>query len=94
MPTAALSQLPRATPAAPRPQPAAVASASWNLEAVVGGLRSVRERWRLAQQRQREWGGRELPSREALRSVVAGLCGALFPLPLAPPGLPQQQQGV
>jgi len=98
MSTAALTKPERSAPgnAAPAPvtrlHPAAAASASWNLEAVVSGLRNVRERWRLAQQRQREWGGRELPSREALGAVVAGLCGALFPMRLGPAELRQENE--
>ena len=99
MSTAALSKPERPAPGDATPAPvtrlhpaAAVATASWNLEAVVSGLRSVRERWRLSQQRQREWGGRELPSREALRNVVAGLCGALFPMRLGPAELRQENE--
>ena len=95
LPTAALAgHLPKAPRPAPgpRPQPAATPSTSWNLEAVVAELRGVRERWRLAQQRQREWGGRELPSREALGAVVAGLCGALFPMRLGPAELRQENE--
>ena len=99
MSTAALSKPERPAPGDATPAPvtrlhpaAAVATASWNLEAVVSGLRSVRERWRLSQQRQREWGGRELPSREALRTVVAGLCGALFPMRLGPAELRQENE--
>ena len=62
------------------------------LEEIVGGLRAARERWRESQQRQREVGGRELPSREALASIVDGLCGALFPMRLGPPDLRQESE--
>jgi serine O-acetyltransferase len=57
------------------------------LEPVVAGLRAARERWRDSQQRLREPGGRELPSRDALASIVEGLRGALFPMRLGPPDL-------
>ncbi len=78
---------PRTRPPVP-PEP----SASWDLDGVVAGLRAVRERWRHAQQRQREYGGREFPSRDALRRVVEGLCGALFPMRLGPAELRQENE--
>ena len=39
--------------------------ASFNLQHVVSELAAIRQRWREAQQRSTEPGGRELPSREA-----------------------------
>ncbi|WP_298231225.1 serine O-acetyltransferase EpsC, partial [uncultured Azohydromonas sp.] len=51
-----------------------------------------RERWREQQQRPREVGARELPSREALAGIVAGLRGALFPMRLGPPDLRQESE--
>jgi serine O-acetyltransferase len=57
------------------------------LDPVVSALRAARERWRESQQRTREPGGRELPSREALAAIVEGLRGALFPMRLGPPDL-------
>ncbi|HEX3138703.1 MAG TPA: serine O-acetyltransferase EpsC [Rhizobacter sp.] len=66
--------------------------ASLDLTAIVAELRKVREGWRNAQQRPREVGGRELPSREALASVVEGLRGALFPMRLGPPDLRQESE--
>ena len=62
------------------------------LEEIVAGLRVARERWREAQQRLREVGGRELPSREALTTIIDGLCGALFPMRLGPPDLRQESE--
>lgn len=59
------------------------------LDEIVRDLRAARERWRLAQQRPLETGGREFPSREALRDIVERLCGALFPMRLGPPDLQQ-----
>jgi serine O-acetyltransferase len=66
------------------------AGAALDLDTVVAGLRRARERWRDAQQRPRELGARELPSREVLAAVVAGLRGALFPMRLGPAELRQE----
>jgi serine O-acetyltransferase len=63
-----------------------------DLDQVVAGLRAARERWRELQQRQREPGGRELPSREALAAIVEGLRGAIFPMRLGPPELRQESE--
>jgi len=62
---------------------------AFDLDAVVAGLRAARERWRGAQERPREPGGRELPSREPLIAIIDGLRGALFPMRLGPPDLRQ-----
>lgn len=62
----------------------------WHLDWVVTELRAARERWRAAQQRSREFGMREFPSREALVQITADLCGALFPMRLGPPELRQE----
>jgi len=59
---------------------------------IVAQLRRARERWRDGQHRVREVGGRELPSREALSAIVAGLRGALFPMRLGPPDLRQDHE--
>jgi len=63
-----------------------------NLNSVVGELRAVRERWRTAQHRQIEFGGRELPAHDALRSIVDDLRGALFPMRLGPADLRQEHE--
>jgi len=65
---------------------------SLDLARIVAQLRSAREQWRHAQQRPREIGGRELPSREALANIVEGLRGALFPMRLGPPDLRQESE--
>jgi serine O-acetyltransferase len=62
------------------------------LDSIVAELRQARERWRESQQRPREVGARELPSREALASIVAGLRGALFPMRLGPSELRQETE--
>ncbi|MBX9794483.1 MAG: serine acetyltransferase, partial [Burkholderiaceae bacterium] len=59
---------------------------------IVAQLRGVREQWRTSQQRPREIGGRELPSREALAVIVEALRGALFPMRLGPPDLRQESE--
>ncbi|URI08413.1 serine acetyltransferase [Aquincola tertiaricarbonis] len=59
---------------------------------IVAELRAARERWRTAQNRLQEVGGRELPSREALAAVVGQLRGALFPMRLGPPELRQEHE--
>lgn len=64
----------------------------WDLGPVVSDLREVRARWREPQGRNRDSGGRELPSREALRDVVRQLCGALFPMRLGPAELRQESE--
>jgi serine O-acetyltransferase len=64
----------------------------WDVATVVAELRGVRARWREPQGRNRESGGRELPSREALRDIVRLLCGALFPMRLGPPELRQESE--
>lgn len=63
---------------------------AWDLDRIVGELREARARWRSAQQRQREFGAREFPSRDALRDIAEALCGVLFPMRLGPPELHQE----
>ncbi len=63
-----------------------------DLTAVVQQLRAARDDWRSAQQRPKEPGGRELPSREAVAGIVQGLRGALFPMRLGPSDLRQEQE--
>ncbi|ANQ83455.1 serine O-acetyltransferase [Azoarcus olearius] len=62
----------------------------WGVSQVVAELRAARERWRAAQQRNREFAVREFPSRDALRQIAADLCGVLFPMRLGPPELHQE----
>lgn len=69
-----------------------MSGASFDLTRIVDGLRQARTHWRDSQQRSREVGGRELPSREALAVIVEGLRGALFPMRLGPPDLRQESE--
>ena len=66
--------------------------AHWNLDHIVAELRAVRENWRAAQSRNADCGGRELPSRDSLREILASLCGALFPMRLGPADLRQESE--
>ncbi|MET0379242.1 MAG: serine O-acetyltransferase EpsC [Spongiibacteraceae bacterium] len=67
-------------------------SDNWDLASIVADLRAQRERWRHQQQRDPEHGGRELPSREALRDIATALCGVLFPMRLGPSDLRQDTE--
>jgi serine O-acetyltransferase len=64
----------------------------FDLKQVVAGLAEQRQRWREAQKRSTEPGGRELPSRDALAQVVDGLRGVLFPMRLGPSDLRQESE--
>jgi serine O-acetyltransferase len=64
----------------------------WQLDRIVSELRAVRTQWRGAQQRTREFGAREFPSRDALRDIADALCGALFPMRLGPSDLHQESE--
>ena len=55
-------------------------------------LAAVRQRWREAQHRSTEPGGRELPSREALSQITCELLGVLFPMRLGPASLRQESE--
>jgi serine O-acetyltransferase len=65
---------------------------AWNLATIVADLRSQRELWRTEQHRNIEFGGRELPSREAMQAIASALCGALFPMRLGPSDLRQETE--
>lgn len=71
---------------------AASESHDWSLERIVAELRAARVQWRISQGRPTETGGRELPSREALRSIVTALCGVLFPMRLGPSDLREESE--
>lgn len=62
------------------------------LAGIVTGLRAVREKWRAEQQRPRDALGRELPSPEVVREIIALLRGALFPMRLGPPDLREDHE--
>ena len=57
----------------------------WQLQTIVGQLRTARNQWRTQNGRvSGELGGRELPSRAAMADILEALCGALFPMRLGP----------
>jgi len=70
----------------------AAAVSSADLGAVVAELRAVRRAWRQSQGRSLEPGGRDLPSRDALREILADLRGVLFPMRLGPLDLRQEAE--
>ena len=67
-------------------------SNDWSLERIVSELRAARVQWRISQGRPTETGGRELPSREALRNIITALCGILFPMRLGPSDLREESE--
>lgn len=65
----------------------------WQLQTLVSQLRSARDQWRSRNGRSSgEHGGRELPSREAMRQILEQLCGALFPMRLGPVDLREESE--
>ncbi len=64
----------------------------WQLEHVVAQLKAARVQWRTSRGRSTETGGRELPSRESLRDIVAALRGVLFPMRLGPDDLREESE--
>lgn len=64
----------------------------WQIQQVIHGLQQVRHEWRESQQRTKEFGGRELPSRDALQQILKDLCGILFPMRLGPIELRQESE--
>lgn len=68
------------------------ASGQFDLSEVVDALNAQRRRWRESQRRSQEPGGRELPDRKALASIVELLRGALFPMRLGPGDLRQENE--
>ncbi|MDR3300695.1 MAG: serine acetyltransferase, partial [Candidatus Accumulibacter sp.] len=68
-----------------------VDSSYWGLEDVVTELREARKRWR-AQQRRRDSGMREFPSRKDLKDISEAFCAVLFPMRLGPPDLQHETE--
>ena len=65
----------------------------WQLQRIVGELRAARDDWRSRNGRvSGEKGGRELPSREAMRDILEALSGALFPMRLGPVDLREESE--
>ncbi|WP_130804758.1 serine O-acetyltransferase EpsC [Acinetobacter ihumii] len=66
--------------------------AQWNISPVVKGLQQARHEWRERQHRLKEIGGRELPSKDILKTILDDLCGILFPMRLGPAELRQEAE--
>jgi serine O-acetyltransferase len=64
----------------------------FDVDRVVSELAAVRLQWRAQHHRSTEPGGRELPSRDALTTIMNDLRGALFPMRLGPPELRQESE--
>jgi serine O-acetyltransferase len=68
-------------------------SGHWQLKGIVEELRGAREQWRRQNGRScGSTGGRELPSREAMATVLQQMCGALFPMRLGPVDLREESE--
>ncbi|MDB6051593.1 MAG: cysE 2 [Pseudomonas sp.] len=66
---------------------------NWQLQQIVSQLREARDEWRQRNGRvSGEQGGRELPSRAAMRDILEALCGALFPMRLGPVDLREESE--
>jgi len=66
--------------------------AVFDIQQIADSLHSVRQSWRESQNRSREPGEREFPSRGALAEVIDALKGALFPMRLGPPDLRHESE--
>ena len=66
--------------------------AQFDVSAIVNALHAARDEWRDSQNRSRDPGGREFPSRDALARVLESLKGALFPMRLGPPQLRHESE--
>ena len=71
---------------------AATPARLFDIDRVVAELAQERQRWREAQQRHTESGGRDLPARDALTHIMERLRGILFPMRLGPADLHQESE--
>lgn len=65
---------------------------TWNIKNIVDELHQVRHQWRTQQHSLKDFGGRELPSKEELKKILNHLCGILFPMRLGPHDLRQESE--
>lgn len=65
---------------------------TWNTKNIVEELQAVRTEWRTQQKSLKDFGGRELPSKEEIKKIMNDLCGVLFPMRLGPHDLRQQSE--
>ncbi|WP_166263840.1 serine O-acetyltransferase EpsC [Marinobacter caseinilyticus] len=66
------------------------AATEWPLSEVITGLRAARHDWREQEGRDLELGSREMPSQEAVHTIIETLCGILFPMRLGPSELTKE----
>lgn len=66
--------------------------ATWDIKTIVQDLHQARQEWRKQQQNFKDFGGRELPSREEIQKIMDNLCGILFPMRLGPHDLRQESE--
>ena len=64
----------------------------WNINNIVNELQAARNEWRTKQKSLKDFGGRELPSKEEIKKIMNDLCGILFPMRLGPHDLRQQSE--
>ncbi len=64
----------------------------WNIQNIVTELQQARNEWRTQQKSLKDFGGRELPSKEEIKKIMNDLCGVLFPMRLGPHDLRQQSE--
>lgn len=64
----------------------------WNIQNIVTELQQARHEWRTRQKSLKDFGGRELPSKEEIQKIMNDVCGILFPMRLGPPDLRQQSE--
>ncbi|MCQ9617293.1 serine O-acetyltransferase [Paenalcaligenes niemegkensis] len=66
--------------------------AIFEVDCIVKELEDIRGEWRDSQQRSRDSGAREFPSRTALEGIMEKLKGALFPMRLGPQDLRHENE--
>lgn len=64
----------------------------WDINNIVNELQTARNEWRTKQKSLKDFGGRELPSKEEIKKIMNDLCGILFPMRLGPHDLRQQSE--
>lgn len=64
----------------------------WDINNIVNELQAARNEWRTKQKNLKDFGGRELPSKEEIKKIMNDLCGILFPMRLGPHDLRQQSE--
>lgn len=65
---------------------------TWDIKNIVKDLQQARHEWRTHQKNFKDFGGRELPSKEEIQKIMNNLCGILFPMRLGPYDLRQESE--